>query len=513
MICMSPIRFGFPVNSSARRRWLSLLRPGLYVKRWLLLLIVGITLNGLGLTLLLGDVYLSGRLPDIVHVLALSFLPNWARATILLTVGMVLAGLGVWYLNRSILLALLPPSSTPNNLEMMDQIILRRIRRQGPRIVTIGGGTGMPTLLRGLRAHTDHITAIVTVADDGGSSGRIRRQMGMLPPGDFRNNIAALSDSEELMTHLLQYRFGNAQFPSQLGADEPNHDGSSKEEANGHGTGNGNGHENENGNELGGHSFGNLFITAMAAITGSFEQGIAESSRVLAVRGRVLPSTLEHVVLCAEIVRPQPDGQDEWVYVRGESQIPEAGGRVVQVRLDPQEPRAYPEAIRAILAADIIIAGPGSFYTSTIPNLLVPSVRQAVMSSQASRIFVCNVANQPGETDGYSVTDYMNQLRKHAEDAFTTVLANDNYHPHIQPSKTSTWVELPKPGEPTDFTLYTGDLINEDSPTRHDSAKLAAKILQIHTDMQSKAQTKTATKSHPHTTPATQSALRQSGSH
>ncbi len=490
MICMSPIHFGFPVNSSARGRWRSFLRPGLYVKRWLLLLIVGITLNGLGLTLLLGDVYLSGRLPEIVHLLALSFLPNWMRAVILVSVGLLMVGLGVWYLNRSIVLALLPPSSTPNNMEMMDQIILRRVRRQGPNIVTIGGGTGMPTLLRGLRAHTDHITAIVTVADDGGSSGRISRQMGMLPPGDFRNNIAALSDSEELMTHLLQYRFGNAKFASQPEAEASDRNGNAEGAANG----NGHGRENESVNELGGHSFGNLFITAMAAITGSFEQGIAESSRVLAVRGRVLPSTLEHVVLCAEIVRPQPDGQDEWVYVRGESQIPAAGGRVVQVRLEPQEVRAYPEAIRAILAADIIIAGPGSFYTSTIPNLLVPSVRQAVMSSQASRIFVCNVANQPGETDGYGVTDYMDQLRKHAEDAFTTVLANDNYHPHMQPSSTSSWVELPKPGQPTDFTLYTGDLINEDSPTRHDSAKLAAKILQIHADMQSKPHTKSVYK-------------------
>lgn len=486
MISMPPIHFGFPVNSSAHSRWLSFLRPGLYVKRWLLLLIMGITLNGLGLTLLLGDVYLSGRLPDFVHVLALSFLPNWARASILLTVGMLMVGLGVWYLNRSIVLALLPPSATPNNLEMMDQIIQRRVRRQGPRIVTIGGGTGMPTLLRGLRAHTDHITAIVTVADDGGSSGRISRQMGMLPPGDFRNNIAALSDSEDLMTHLLQYRFGNAQFPSQS---------NKSSDQGGHSEVGVNGHGGDEGNELGGHSFGNLFITAMAAITGSFEQGIAESSRVLAVRGRVLPSTLEHVVLCAEIMRSGSDGQDEWLYVRGESQIPEAGGRVIQVQLDPQEPRAYPEAIRAILAADIIIAGPGSFYTSTIPNLLVPSVRQAVMSSQASRIFVCNVANQPGETDGYGVTDYMEQLHKHAGDAFTTVLANDNYHPHIQPSSASSWVELPKPGQPTDFTLYTEDLINEESPTHHDSAKLAAKILQIHTDMQAKSQTKTVAKS------------------
>ena len=508
MIPMSQIRFGFPIHPSHRYRWLALLRPGLYLKRWLLLLILGITLTGLGLTLLLGDVYLSGRLPSFVHILALSFLPNWVRAAILGGGGLLMVGMGVWQLNRSIVLALLPPSSTPNNMEMMNQILLRRTRRQGPKIVTIGGGTGMPTLLRGLRAHTDHITAIVTVADDGGSSGRIRRQMGMLPPGDFRNNIAALSDSEELMTHLLQYRFGSTQFPTQPG-DAPDRDSSPRTGANG------NGHDNghDNGNDLGGHSFGNLFITAMAAITGSFEQGIAESSRVLAVRGRVLPSTLEHVVLCAEILRPLPDGTDEWLYVRGESQIPETGGRVMRVRLEPQEVRAYPEAIRAILAADIIIAGPGSFYTSTLPNLLVPSVRQAVMASKASRIFVCNVANQPGETDGYSVTDYMDQLRNHAGDAFTTVLANDNYHLHVQPSATSSWVELPKPGQPTDFTLYTGDLINEELPTHHDSAKLAAQVLQVHAEMQSKAQTKTVSRSQTHVKPTALGALRRLDNH
>lgn len=486
MVGMSQIHVGFPIQSSRRRRWLSLLRPGLYLKRWLLLIMMGIALDGLGLTLLLGDVYLSGRLPGFVHILALSFLPDWLRALTLLTGGMILVGLGVWRLNYSIVAALLPPSATPNNLEMMDQIIQRRSRRQGPRIVTIGGGTGMPTLLRGLRAYTDHITAIVTVADDGGSSGRIRRQMGMLPPGDFRNNIAALSDSEELMTHLLQYRFSNAQF--QAGPSENGNAGHAPSVSHA-----------ESDSDLGGHNFGNLFITAMAAITGSFEQGIAESSRVLAVRGRVLPSTLEHVVLCAEIVRVLPDGRDEWLYVRGESQIPEAGGRVSRVSLEPQEVRAYPEAIRAILAADIIIAGPGSFYTSTLPNLLVPSVREAVMASKASRIFVCNVANQLGETDGYTVVDYVNQLRKHAGDAFTTVLANDNYHPDLQPSSTSSWVELPESGQRLDFTLYTGDLINEDAPTRHDSDKLAERILQIHAEIQSKAQNKPV--SQPETLP------------
>jgi uncharacterized cofD-like protein len=443
------------------RRWLRLLRPGYYLKRWLLLLLLGMTLNGLGLALLISDSYLSGQLPAFVRILALSFLPDWLRASLLLIIGLGLVGMGVWKLNASVVTAFFPPSAVPNNIQMMEQIIKRRSRRMGPKVVTIGGGTGMPTLLRGLREHTDNITAIVTVADDGGSSGRLRRGMGMLPPGDFRNNIAALSDSEELMTHLLQYRFGSKQPDS-------SHDG-----------------EDAPQDDLGGHSFGNLLITAMAAITGSFEQGIAESSRVLAVRGRVLPSTLEHVTLCAEVVSMRPDGREEWHYVRGESQIPEAGGKVMQVRLEPQEVRAYPEAIRAILAADIIIAGPGSFYTSTLPNLLVPSVRQAVAASQATRIFVCNVANQPGETDDYTVSDYMRQLRRHAGDAIHTVLANSNYHHAIQPNADTSWVDLPHINERLDYNLFTADLIDQAHPTHHDPGKLAARILEIHETLQS----------------------------
>ncbi len=465
----------FPKFVRPSRRWLRLLRPGYYLKRWLLLLLVGVTLTGLGIALILSDFYLSGQLPGFVRLLALSFLPNWLRVALLFGLGMGLVIWSVWKLNTSVVTAFFPPSSAPNNLQMMQQIIQRRSRRAGPKIVTIGGGTGMPTVLRGLREYTDNITAIVTVADDGGSSGRLRRNMGMLPPGDFRNNIAALSDSEELMTHLLQYRFGSDQS-----APVKNEDGSVNLD------------KTQTRDDLGGHNFGNLFITAMAAITGSFEQGIAESSRVLAVRGRVLPSTLEHVTLCADIVITRPDGRKEWQYVRGESLIPEARGKVVQVRLEPQEVRAYPEAIRAILAADIIIAGPGSFYTSTLPNLLVPSVRQAVAAAQATRIFVCNVANQPGETDGYTVSDYMRQLRKHAGDAIDTVLANSNYHVDIQPDDTTSWVELPTPDEGLDYNLFTGDLIDEALPTHHDSAKVAARILEIHDTLQAQPRRKTA---------------------
>lgn len=323
----------------------------------------------------------------------------------------------------------------------------------GPRVVAIGGGTGMPQLLRGLRAYTDHITAVVTVADDGGSSGRLRRQMGVLPPGDFRNNIAALSEAEELMTRLFQYRFADSEVSGR--------------------------------SELAGHSFGNLFITTMAAVAGSFEAGLAESSRVLAVRGRVLPSTLEHITLCAEVCFTRLDGGEFWQVVEGESNITEAGGRIMRVFLKPDMPRAYPAVIRAILQADLIVAGPGSFFTSVMPNLLVPAVRDAICAAPAPRIYLCNVATQAGETDHYTVADHMRQLHYHAPNAFNTVLANQNYDPNRPPSANSNWVTLPAAAESANFQLFTGDVVDRQYPWRHDSARLAARLMEVYRQLRS----------------------------
>ncbi len=322
----------------------------------------------------------------------------------------------------------------------------------GLHIVAIGGGTGMPQLLRGLRAYTDNITAIVTVADDGGSSGRLRQQMGVLPPGDFRNNIAALSDAEDLMTRLFQYRFAK-------------HDLSGAA------------------NELAGHSFGNLFIATMAAVTGSFEKGLAECSRVLAVRGRVLPSTLENIILCAEIAHTHPNGSETWTIVEGESHVPEAGGRIQRVFLKPEHPRAYPEVIRWILQADLIVAGPGSFFTSVIPNLLVPAIRDAICATTVPRIYLCNVATQPGETDHYTVSDHMAQLRRHAGDAFTTVLANDNYNPTQPPYTIGDWVTLPHPNAAIPYRLFTGDLVDDKRPWHHNPQKLAARLMTVYSEL------------------------------
>jgi uncharacterized cofD-like protein len=392
---------------------------------------------------------------------------------LLLGIGLLIAILAVWYLSRSLVTAMMPGQPPPGNIEMVNVLLDRQRRRQGPRVVAIGGGTGMPQLLRGLRAYTDNITAIVTVADDGGSSGRLRRQMGMLPPGDFRNNIAALSEAEDLMTRLFQYRFAE----SDIGDDE----------------------HAEDGDTLAGHSFGNLFITTMAAVTGSFESGIAESSRVLAVRGQVLPSTLEHITLCAEISRPvrahvgangetfEGAGEEEWVVVEGESKIPKAGGRIMRVFLKPEHARAYPLTLQAILQADLIVAAPGSFFTSVMPNLLVPAIRDALIASAASRIYVCNITTQPGETDGYTVSEHMRQLRAHVGEAFTTVLANDNFgYPLETPSPfVGDWVTLPAPDEKLYYRLFTSDLADSQRPWRHDPQKLAARLMAVLAQLQS----------------------------
>jgi uncharacterized cofD-like protein len=410
--------------------------PGIHVKRWLLVLMLGITMISLGLAYLLRAVYLAGPYPTFVYWMTLQFLPHAVRAALFGVTGIVLTVMGFIKLNES----LLEPFTEPDE-DVAAQLYRHRRRNRGPRIVCIGGGTGMPSVLRGVKAYTNNITAIVTVADDGGSSGRLRREMGLLPPGDFRNNLAALSEAETITQRLFQYRFPE-------------------------GTG------------LRGHAFGNLYLAAMAGVTGSFEQGLLMSNRVLAVRGRVLPSTLELVQLVADVVGD--DGQLERIY--GESLIPQLGqGKHIQhVYLEPDEPLAYPESIRAILNADMIIAGPGSLYTSVIPNLLVPGITEALRSSRALKVYVCNIATQPGETDGYTVDDHVAALERHAgRNLFHFVLANDHIPQTPPPGGSSEWVALP--GEQTGaYRLVTASLQDSQRPWRHDPEKMARALMDLY---------------------------------
>ena len=247
--------------------------------------------------------------------------------------------------------------------ELVDVLLAHRRLNRGPRLVALGGGTGLSTLLRGLKAYSSNITAIVTVADDGGSSGRLRRDLGVQPPGDIRNCLTALAREEKLLTELFRYRF-------------------------------------QSGDGLMGHSFGNLFLSAMTNITdGDFERAIAASSQVLAVRGQVLPATLSDMRLWADLA----DGRR----IEGESKITEARGQIARIGCTPENPPALPSALRALHEAEFIVIGPGSLFTSIIPNLLVPGLVEALARACVPRIYVCNVMTQPGETDGYTVADHI----------------------------------------------------------------------------------------------------------
>ena len=254
-----------------------------------------------------------------------------------------------------------------------------------PKVVVIGGGTGLSVMLRGLKEKRLDLTAIVTVADDGGSSGRLREEMQIPPPGDVRNVIQALADAEPMLTKMLKYRFAA-------------------------GTG------------LAGHSLGNLILAAITDLSGDFVTGVGELSKVLAVRGNVLPAAAKATVLLAELV----DGS----VIRGESQIPTAKQRIQRVFLDPPDIEALPEAVTAIREADAIIVGPGSLYTSILPNLIVPDIRKALLASRACKIYVSNVMTQPGETDYYSVCDHLDAIELHVgERLFDCVIVNDGEIP------------------------------------------------------------------------------------
>ena len=339
------------------------------VKRWILLMVVGAAMAASGIAILLGpDVLVAfGRnLTDYLRALGQPGKTPLVKETgmILAATGLVAACLGFRQVIRSLVLDLLP--TEPRDLAEI--IFHKRGLDKEPAMVVIGGGTGLSTLLRGLKRHTEKITAIVTVADDGGSSGRIRSELGIPPPGDIRNTLVALANTEPLMEQLFQYRF-------------------------------------DWGEGLQGHSFGNLFIAAMTDITGDFEEAIRTSSQVLAVRGQVLPSTLTSVTLRAEYA----DGST----TTGESLIPQSGKAIRSVSLEPEDCQPVEEAIAAIDSADAIILGPGSLYTSVLPNLLVPAIRKAVVESTAPKIYICNVMTQAGETDGYKASHHVRALLEH----------------------------------------------------------------------------------------------------
>ncbi len=404
--------------------WLRWLTPGLEIKRWLLLLLVSELIIALGVAYYLKEYYQHAELPGWTFFLTIQFLPRWVRGTIFGALGVGLLVYSIFRLQHSILGPFLPGVDR----SVADQIWSYRTRSRGPRIVAVGGGTGMSTLLRGLKQYTANIGAIVTVADDGGSSGRLREEYRILPPGDFRQCLVALADAEPLMKELFNHRFK---------------DGS-----------------------LGGHSFGNIFIMAMADITGNFEHALRESGRVLAVRGDIIPSTLEDVTLVASV-----NGS----MVEGESRIPKQNAPISRVFLKPDTAVLNPEATMALMNAEVIVVGPGSLYTSILPNLMVPGMVDAIKASPALKVFVCNVASQHGETDNFNVSDYMRVLQDHVRDhIFDFVIVNSNLN-HMPTGGQSQVIfdyqEAQRLAPSTRF--IAADVVNTRIPSHHDSDKLS----------------------------------------
>jgi len=434
------------MKGGIKYRLLNFMLPGL--KRWILFILIGIAVIVFGVFLLLGyhPIMLSGMfLHDLIQDAAHVGLTHRINGLIVIMGGTVVVILAIARMTVSVLGAYLP-----DDRESIPDVLYRRqLLGRGPRVVVIGGGTGLSTLLKGIKDYTNNITAIVTVGDDGGSSGRLRQELGVLPPGDIRNCITALADEEKLVTELFRYRF-------------------------------------KSGQGLEGHSFGNLFLSAICAITnGDMVQAVKVAGRILNSRGQVIPSTLGSISLVAQL----KDGR----LVKGESQISSSGGEIDKLKIEPAaEPT--PEALTAIEEADLIIIGPGSLYTSVIPNLLISKIVKALKNAHARKVYVCNVMTQPGETTGYSVCDHLAAIMSHAgvdaseaNKLIQTVIVNSDI-----PEVDSTSSCKPVNADPDKINAFGISLVQKplvntqpvsDQNYQHDSAKLAKLImLEIYKD-------------------------------
>ena len=347
------------------------LYPGMKFKRWLLLFAAGVMIVSLGIAVVFNYKYIDHIEEAIFRTVYLWSGGYDYKYTAIAGLIMVAAGASIMlvaakFIIKSVITVLLP--SNPSE-KLVDLIYEKRMLGKGPAITVVGGGHGLSVLLRGIKQATSNVTAVVTVADDGGSSGRLRQDLGMIPPGDLRNCLVALADTEPLMEKLFQHRF-------------------------------------EGSSELSGHSFGNLFIAAMTQVTGDVETALKESSKVLAVKGQVLPASKEFVRLDAIM--------EDGTVVCGESHIPEAHKRIHRVKLYPEHAEAVQSSLDAIRNAEAIVLGPGSLYTSVIPNLLVEGIGDAICRSKAVKIYICNVMTQPGETDGYTASMHVKAIMDHA---------------------------------------------------------------------------------------------------
>lgn len=419
------------------------LRPGMEIKRWLAVFMLATVVTSLGMAMGLAWIYdhysFPKRLQPYVEWLTLQHVPHPWRELLISIVGIGIVLVALWKLSQSVIVPLL--ATDPSGRELSEII---REHRFGPakpdfNVVAIGGGTGLSALLRGLKLQNINLTAIVTVADDGGSTGRIRNVFNMPAPGDIRNCLVAMADNESLMGRLFHYRF------------------------------------DREGSELTGHAFGNLFITAMTQVTGSFEQGVIESARILNIRGRVLPSTLESVTLCAELVTGET--------LRGESSLGHDNAAVDRIYLDPEAPDAYGPALAAILNADLIVLGPGSLYTSVLPNLLVGGLVQAIQWSNGATVYVCNVATQHGETDNFGYEEHIKEVVAYLGEGeldYAVVNTNEAANENIRPEWQVDVVHYD--GRETvagGVEIVGADVVSDRNPLRHDPTKLAEVLIGV----------------------------------
>jgi uncharacterized cofD-like protein len=407
--------------------------PGMRVKRFLLIVLLGIILMAVGLIYLIDltrFLWLKNQIKNLFIYYQIA--PHLSGLILILT-GSLLIILGISNINRSVLKAFIP-----KRVDLVPEIIYeQRKLGKGPRIVVIGGGTGLYTLLRGLKQFTSNITAVVTAFDSGGSSGRLRDELGVLPPGDIRNCLVALSTEELLMKKLFQYRFSNG--------------------------------------SLEGHSFGNLFITAMSEVSGDFSTAIEKSSEVLAIRGKVLPSSIDDVTLCARLKNQK--------LVKGEDKISQCKEGIESIFIEPSPVLPLPETVRAIQEADTIILGPGSLYTSVICNLLVKGIPEAICQSRAVKVYICNVMTQPGETDNYTASMHVKEIIKYLpHNCLNFILLNSqrlNKQLTVRYKKEGAF--MVKDDLPPIFDKKTRvlrqELLSEYNFARHHSEKLAKMVI------------------------------------
>ncbi len=413
--------------------------PGL--KKWIFIGIIGFLFGLLGGALLLElrpVTFLRNCFWAITQQTA-RHIPTYISGSIAIVLCIVIISYAIIKANKEIMRAMAPELADRSVLDALDK--LHSLSR-GVKVVAIGGGTGLSTLLSGLKHYTTNITAIVTVADDGGSSGRLREELGIIPPGDIRNCIAALADEDKLIIDLFTYRF-------------------------------------KSGQNLEGHSFGNLFLTALSEVMGGdFIKAVKAASLILRSSGLVLPSSPEPMKIVAELT----DGR----IIAGESKIPEANGTIKKIYSEPEKPKAQEEAIEAISNAELIIFGPGSLYTSIIPNLLVPDIVNAIKKSNAHKVYVCNIMTQPGETNFYSVSDHISALLQHSNypNLIDGVIINDR-HPekllakYKEKGQEPVLIDADKV-QKLGIRLVARNLIKEENLVRHDSQLLARAILLWH---------------------------------